>query len=160
MSDFYKIKTSCRSYAIGFAALIVVMLPIFIWVAMSLINAVPQYIEKHALDQIIFAVIVILLFIVRPIGGLYFFIPPIAEVEEFEFSDGRIRIKRAVLPTIHNSNCLSYRRYKILIPNYTEDKNRKNFEAYLYISWPVFFVVSERIEGYEEINKILQINGL
>ena len=100
-----------------------------------------------------------ILFSCLALGSIYAFIPPLAEVEEFEISDGGIRIKRAALPPIECSSALNYRSYKILIPNYTEDKNRKNFEAYLYISWPVIFVVSERIDGYEEINKMLQGNA-
>lgn len=152
----YRTSTSCRNIAIGFAALTVLMFPVFVWVILTSAHLVPTYFERHALDQVALVIVVIGLSITLATGSIYFFIPPLAEVESVEVLDNHVVVKRSAMSSVAFVRGTKFVVKKILIPNYTEDKSRKNFPAYLYISWPKFFVLSERIEGYDELNKMLQ----
>lgn len=156
MEMIRKVNVSTRKVALGFALLTLVGAPLFMWFSVLFALNFFEYMDAGNLEQMFMSALGAVGFLGLSVGSIYFFIPPLAEVESIEIRGDEIFIERVALHPLVFKKRVSFATKRILIPNYTEDKNKKNFEAYLYVSWPIFFVLSERLEGYEELNTILQ----
>jgi len=151
----FKTKQNIQKWAIGLVVILCIHLIFTLWLGVTGYKLLPHYLNE-AKDSSFWLLILGMLaswYIVCL--GLYRFLPLAMEANSVVVNDDCILIKRLLFPSVKIPRKFKVRPITMTVLNFSNERV-KSIPAVFYFSGWKSFVISTRIEGFEEINTILQ----